>query len=81
MLSNTPTLSFSLGDQLRPAGNSCIWAVHAGQLKADKSEVTVFVFDVVKQRDKLGLARNFHKRFKSIKHPLLPKVGLALTLA
>ena len=69
-LSNTPTLTFTIGEQV---SQSSIWTIHSGILKADKSAVSVFMFDVQKNRDKLGLARNFLKRVKSIRHPTIPK--------
>lgn len=45
-----------------------VWTMHQGQKRDDKTPVTIFIFDKKKQ-DKLPLAQNAFKRFKTIRHP------------
>ncbi|KAJ3396264.1 hypothetical protein HDU92_003521 [Lobulomyces angularis] len=67
-----PNLKFTINGLVQPADNSLIWSIYDGTKKEDNKKVTVFSFDCVKQRDKLPLAKNSFKRFRTIKHPLVP---------
>ncbi|KAI9329125.1 armadillo-type protein [Zopfochytrium polystomum] len=68
-LSGGPALPFTIGAVSDSTDVSSIWTIHKGTKKDDGSPVTVFIFDCVKHKDKLALAKNAIKRFKTIRHP------------
>ncbi|KAJ3090318.1 hypothetical protein HK102_004122 [Quaeritorhiza haematococci] len=68
----TLNLPFTIGDVVDQAETS-FWTLHKGTKKEDGSPVTVFNFDAVRNRDKLPLARNALKRFRTLRHPDIPK--------
>ena len=38
-------------------------------LQEDNSEVSIFTFDVAKNRDKVHLAKNAYKKMRTLRHP------------
>ena len=73
LLGQDLNLLFTINNQPQNQPQNSIWFLQSGSLKSDNSPVSVFSFDSIKHRNLLELARNSFKRFKSIKHPLLPK--------
>ncbi len=73
MGSSSPQLPFTKGDLVSSPTPSCLWTIYNGRHKITNELVTVFSFDPAKYRQLLPLARNSIKRFRTIKHPLLPK--------
>ncbi|ORX48387.1 ARM repeat-containing protein [Piromyces finnis] len=65
------SLPFSIGAQVDNFNSSSIWTLHDGKKKDDGSSVSVFVFDVERNYDKIELARNAFKRARTIRHPAL----------
>ncbi|KAJ3333178.1 hypothetical protein HDU76_010782 [Blyttiomyces sp. JEL0837] len=68
-LSGGPVLPFTIGELSEHHDAGSMWSLHNGVKKDDGSPVTVFVFDCNKHKDKLPLAKNAIKRFKTIRHP------------
>ncbi|KAI8883737.1 hypothetical protein K501DRAFT_333114 [Backusella circina FSU 941] len=60
---------YSLGDKVEFFQDQSIWALHHGTKKEDGSEVSIFVFDCSKNRDRIQLARNAFKRLRTLRHP------------
>ncbi|KAI8822171.1 armadillo-type protein [Fimicolochytrium jonesii] len=71
LTSKGPALPFSVGE---PVHFAPLWTIHDGVKKDDRSPVSVFVFDIQRNRDKLPLARNALKKCRTIRHPDLLKV-------
>ncbi|KAG0316507.1 hypothetical protein BGZ99_006856 [Dissophora globulifera] len=67
-----PSFPYTLGDRV-DSFDSTIWALHMGIKREDNSAVSILAFDCVRQRDKLPLARNAFKKFRTIRHPDLIK--------
>ncbi|KAG0307769.1 hypothetical protein BGZ98_009841 [Dissophora globulifera] len=67
-----PSFPYTLGDRV-DSFDSTIWALHTGIKREDNSTVSILAFDCVRQRDKLPLARNAFKKFRTIRHPDLIK--------
>ncbi|KAI9197249.1 armadillo-type protein [Polychytrium aggregatum] len=63
-----PALPFSIGEPISSSPSS-LWAIHRGTKKDDNTPVSVFVFDCARFKDKVAIARNCLKRFKTIRHP------------
>ena len=73
-LGNTgPQLSFSIGDKAYPQPENSIWILHNGISKADKQEITVFIFEFKHHPKMIYLARNALKRLKTIRYPGIPR--------
>jgi SCY1-like protein 1 len=68
-LSGGPSLPFTIGELSEHNDPSSMWEMHNGQKKDDNSQMTVFVFDCNKHKDKITLAKNAIKRFKTMRHP------------
>ncbi|KAJ3100970.1 hypothetical protein HDU97_001726 [Phlyctochytrium planicorne] len=62
-------LPFTIGEASVDQDPGSLWASHKGTKKDDNTPCTVFIFDSVKYKDKLPLARNALKRFKTLRHP------------
>ncbi|CAO3654580.1 unnamed protein product [Mucor fragilis] len=60
---------YSVGDKVEFYSDQSIWSLHHGTKKEDGSEVSIFVFDCQKNRDKAQLARNAFKRIRTMRHP------------
>ncbi|CEI91334.1 Putative SCY1 protein kinase [Rhizopus microsporus] len=63
---------YSIGDKVEFYSNQSIWNLHQGTKKAsdeDGSEVSIFVFDCIKNKDRVLLARNAFKRIRTMRHP------------
>ncbi|KAK4514742.1 uncharacterized protein ATC70_002345 [Mucor velutinosus] len=60
---------YSIGDKVGFYSDQSIWSLHHGTKKEDGSEVSIFVFDCQKNRDKAQLARNAFKRIRTMRHP------------
>ncbi|KAG1114379.1 hypothetical protein G6F42_014199 [Rhizopus arrhizus] len=60
---------YSIGDKVEFYSDQSIWSLHHGTKKEDGSEVSIFVFDCQKNRDKAQLARNAFKRIRTMRHP------------
>ncbi|KAF9580343.1 hypothetical protein BGW38_003052, partial [Lunasporangiospora selenospora] len=67
-----PAFPYNIGDRV-DSFDSSIWALHHGTKREDNSAVSILCFDSVRQRDKLPLARNAFKKFRTIRHPDLIK--------
>ncbi|KAG0202102.1 hypothetical protein BGX28_005284 [Mortierella sp. GBA30] len=67
-----PSFPYSIGERV-DSFDSTIWALHKGTKREDNSPVSILCFDCVRQRDKLPLARNAFKKFRTIRHPDLIK--------
>ncbi|KAF9540396.1 hypothetical protein EC957_004342 [Mortierella hygrophila] len=67
-----PTFPYNIGDKVE-SFDSTIWALHKGIKREDNSPVSILCFDCVRQKDKLPLARNAFKKFRTIRHPDLIK--------
>ncbi|KAF9141463.1 hypothetical protein BGX30_004760 [Mortierella sp. GBA39] len=67
-----PTFPYNIGDKVE-SFDSTIWALHKGTKREDSSPVSILCFDCVRQKDKLPLARNAFKKFRTIRHPDLIK--------
>ncbi|KAI8853543.1 hypothetical protein BC829DRAFT_413744 [Chytridium lagenaria] len=66
-------LPFTIGEPISDQDQSSFWTVHKGAKKEDNTPITVFIFDCLKNKDKVILARNALKRFKTLRHPDLLK--------
>ncbi|KAJ3153399.1 hypothetical protein HDU86_005229 [Geranomyces michiganensis] len=66
-----PALPFSIGEAVHFGP---LWTLHEGTKKDDRTAVSVFVFDVARNRDKLPLARNALKKCRTIRHPDMLRV-------
>ncbi|KAJ1550927.1 hypothetical protein HK096_004190, partial [Nowakowskiella sp. JEL0078] len=64
-----PVLSFTVGDISPDPSLPYYWQLHKGIKKDDNSQLSVFVCDIVKHKDKLSIVKNALKRFKTIRHP------------
>lgn len=60
---------YSIGNKVEFYSDQSIWSLHHGTKKEDGSEVSIFVFDCQKNRDKVQLARNAFKRIRTMRHP------------
>ncbi|CEP15877.1 hypothetical protein [Parasitella parasitica] len=60
---------YSIGDKVEFYSDQSIWSLHRGTKKEDGSEVSIFVFDFQKNKDKAQLARNAFKRIRTMRHP------------
>ncbi|KAJ3275059.1 hypothetical protein HDV01_001565 [Terramyces sp. JEL0728] len=69
MGSNQPNLLFSIDQPLQEQDHNSIWTVHSGTKKDDGQQVTVFIFEAKKFPNKLNLAKNALKRYKTIRYP------------
>ncbi|KAG2207471.1 hypothetical protein INT47_004219 [Mucor saturninus] len=70
LLGNSNTgFGYSIGDKVEFYSDHSIWSLHHGTKKEDGSEVTIFVFDCVKNKDRIQLARNAFKRIRTMRHP------------
>ncbi|KAF9933442.1 hypothetical protein FBU30_005476 [Linnemannia zychae] len=67
-----PPFPYNIGDRVE-SFDSTIWALHRGTKREDNSPVSILCFDCVRQKDKLPLARNAFKKFRTIRHPDLIK--------
>ncbi|KAF8939154.1 protein kinase [Dissophora ornata] len=67
-----PSFPYNIGERV-DSFDSTIWALHKGTKREDSSAVSILCFDCVRQRDKLPLARNAFKKFRTIRHPDLIK--------
>ncbi|KAF9183928.1 hypothetical protein BGZ51_003673 [Haplosporangium sp. Z 767] len=67
-----PSFPYNIGERVE-SFDSTIWALHKGTKREDNSAVSILCFDCVRQRDKLPLARNAFKKFRTIRHPDLIK--------
>ncbi|KAG0231803.1 hypothetical protein BGW42_008636 [Actinomortierella wolfii] len=67
-----PTFPYTIGERVE-SFNSTIWSLHKGIKREDDSPVSILCFDCVRQRDKLPIARNAFKKFRTIRHPDLIK--------
>ncbi|KAG0295803.1 hypothetical protein BGZ97_004729, partial [Linnemannia gamsii] len=67
-----PAFPYNIGDRVE-SFDSTIWALHKGTKREDNSPVSILCFDCVRQKDKLPLARNAFKKFRTIRHPDLIK--------
>ncbi|KAF9575455.1 hypothetical protein EC968_003060 [Mortierella alpina] len=67
-----PSFQYNIGERV-DSFDSTIWALHKGTKREDNSPVSILCFDCVRQRDKLPLARNAFKKFRTIRHPDLIK--------
>ncbi|CAG8679205.1 17348_t:CDS:2, partial [Cetraspora pellucida] len=64
-----PTLSFNIAEKIDSYEGASIWSLYQGTKKEDGSPISIFTFDCVKQKDKLPLAKNAFKKFRTIRHP------------
>ncbi|KAF9420065.1 hypothetical protein BGZ94_009231 [Podila epigama] len=67
-----PPFPYNIGEKVE-SFDSTIWALHKGTKREDNSPVSILCFDCVRQRDKLPLARNAFRKFRTIRHPDLIK--------
>ncbi|KAG0359943.1 hypothetical protein BG005_011813 [Podila minutissima] len=67
-----PPFPYNIGERV-DSFDSTIWALHRGTKREDNSPVSILCFDCVRQKDKLPLARNAFKKFRTIRHPDLIK--------
>ncbi|KAF9320717.1 hypothetical protein BG003_005168 [Podila horticola] len=67
-----PPFPYNIGERV-DSFDSTIWALHKGTKREDNSPVSILCFDCVRQKDKLPLARNAFKKFRTIRHPDLIK--------
>lgn len=67
-----PAFPYNIGERVE-SFDSTIWALHKGTKREDNSPVSILCFDCVRQKDKLPLARNAFKKFRTIRHPDLIK--------
>ncbi|CAJ0643509.1 16424_t:CDS:10 [Entrophospora sp. SA101] len=68
-----PSFPYNITDKLDSFDGLTIWSLHNGTKKDDGTPVSIFAFDCVKQKDRLPLARNAFKKFRTIRHPDLLK--------
>ncbi|CAG8444939.1 2855_t:CDS:10 [Dentiscutata heterogama] len=64
-----PTLPFNIAEKVDAYEGVSIWSLYQGTKKEDGSPVSIFTFDCTKQKDKLPLAKNAFKKFRTIRHP------------
>ncbi|CAG8613156.1 6169_t:CDS:10, partial [Dentiscutata erythropus] len=64
-----PTLPFNIAEKVDSYEGVSIWSLYQGTKKEDGSPVSIFTFDCTKQKDKLPLAKNAFKKFRTIRHP------------
>ncbi|OBZ83281.1 putative inactive serine/threonine-protein kinase scy1 [Choanephora cucurbitarum] len=70
LLSNSSSsFGYSLGDKVEFFSDQSLWTLHRGTKKEDGSEVSIFVFDCTKSKDRAPLARNAFKRLRTMRHP------------
>ncbi|KAG0269968.1 hypothetical protein DFQ27_001229 [Actinomortierella ambigua] len=67
-----PSFPYNIGERVE-SFNSTIWSLHKGTKREDDSPVSILCFDCVRQRDKLPIAKNAFKKFRTIRHPDLIK--------
>ncbi|CAM0141462.1 Nuclear aminoacylation-dependent tRNA export pathway component [Umbelopsis sp. WA50703] len=60
---------YTIGQKVEWYENQSIWSLHRGVKKEDNSEVSIFTFDVTKNRDKVQLAKNAYKKMRTLRHP------------
>ncbi|RHZ46884.1 hypothetical protein Glove_606g66 [Diversispora epigaea] len=64
-----PSFPYNLVEKIDAYEGESIWSLHHGTKKEDGSPVSIFTFDCVKQKEKLPLAKNAFKKFRTIRHP------------
>jgi SCY1-like protein 1 len=65
-----PALPFTIGEPELQQERDSIFAIHKGQRKDDPNvQISVFIFDIVRNPDKRELARNALKKARTIRHP------------
>ncbi|KAF9432213.1 hypothetical protein BGZ76_011118 [Entomortierella beljakovae] len=69
---DVPSFPYTIGERV-DSFDSSIWTLHKGIKREDNSPVSILCFDCVRQKDKLPLARNAFKKFRTIRHPDLIK--------
>ncbi|CAO3651720.1 unnamed protein product [Mucor hiemalis] len=57
---------YSIGDKVEFYSDQSIWNLHRGTKKEDGSDVSIFVFDCLKNKDRAPLARNTFKRLRTM---------------
>ncbi|KAI7863000.1 armadillo-type protein [Spinellus fusiger] len=60
---------YTLGDKVESFEGLSVWALHQGTKKEDGSQVSIFVFDCTKNKDRIPLAKNGFKRMRTMRHP------------
>ncbi|GBC08197.1 hypothetical protein RclHR1_07960013 [Rhizophagus clarus] len=68
-----PSFPYNIGEKVDSFEGVSIWSLHDGTKKEDGTPVSVFTFDCNKQRDRIPLAKNAFKKFRTIRHPDLLK--------
>ncbi|CAG8593593.1 5786_t:CDS:10, partial [Acaulospora morrowiae] len=66
---DVPSFPYNIADKVESYDGESIWTLHQGTKKEDGSLVSIFAFDCTKQKDKLPLAKNAFKKFRTIRHP------------
>ncbi|CAI2178464.1 8859_t:CDS:10 [Funneliformis geosporum] len=64
-----PSFPYNIGEKIEAFEGLSIWSLHNGTKKEDGSSVSVFTFDCNKQKERLQLAKNAFKKFRTIRHP------------
>ncbi|ORY43541.1 ARM repeat-containing protein [Neocallimastix californiae] len=65
------SLPFTIGAQVDNFNSTSLWTLHDGKKKDDGSAISIFIFDIERNYDKVDLARNAFKRARTIRHPAL----------
>ncbi|KAI8581579.1 hypothetical protein K450DRAFT_232004 [Umbelopsis ramanniana AG] len=60
---------YTIGPKVEWYENQSIWSLHRGTKKEDNSEVSIFTFDVVKNRNMVQLAKHAYKKMRTLRHP------------
>ncbi|CAO3669348.1 unnamed protein product [Umbelopsis ramanniana] len=60
---------YTIGPKVEWYENQSIWSLHRGTKKEDNSEVSIFTFDVVKNRNTAQLAKHAYKKMRTLRHP------------
>ncbi|CAG8438244.1 5507_t:CDS:10 [Acaulospora colombiana] len=64
-----PSFPYNVAEKIEAYDGESMWSLHQGTKKEDGSPVSIFTFDCIKQKEKLPLAKNAFKRFRTIRHP------------
>ncbi|CAG8582491.1 14726_t:CDS:10 [Funneliformis mosseae] len=64
-----PSFPYNIGEKIESFEGLSIWSLHNGTKKDGGSSVSVFTFDCNKQKEKIQLAKNAFKKFRTIRHP------------
>ncbi|GAB7361552.1 hypothetical protein MBLNU230_g1605t1 [Neophaeotheca triangularis] len=67
-----PAFPYTFGERM-DIDNS-IWTLHHGTKREDGSKCSIFSFDINANRNRLSLARNALRKFKTIRHPGVVKM-------